>query len=66
MILAEAAECLVLDSFLKRSELETSLGDHRAVELNGVNDLAESVELGYVLSGNDYALVFVDNNCGTC
>jgi len=66
LILAETTECLILDSFLERSELETSLGHDRTVKLNGVNNLAESVEFGYVLSGNDYSLVLVNNNGGTC
>ena len=66
MILVETLECLILDSLLEGSELEASLGDDRAVELNGMNDLAESVELRYVLRRNDYSLVLVDNDRGTC
>ena len=66
MILVETLEGLILDSLLEGSELEASLGDDRAVELNGVNDLAESVELRYVLRWNHYSLVLIDNDCGTC
>ena len=66
MILVETLEGLILDSLLERSELEASLGDDRAVELNGVNDLAESVELRYVLRWNHYSLVLIDNDCRTC
>ena len=31
-----------------------------------MNHLAESVKLGHVLGRNDNALIFVDDNCGTC
>ncbi len=66
MILVETLEGLILNSLLEGSELEASLGDDRAVELNGVNDLAESVELRYVLRRNHYSLVLIDNDRGTC
>lgn len=66
LILAESFECFILDGFLKRSEFEASLGDNCTVILDRMHDLAESVELGYILSGNDNALVFVDNNGLTC
>lgn len=63
--LGETAETLILNCLLKRSELLTALRDHRAIVFNGLHDLAQTVKLGHVLSGDNNALVLINNNSGT-
>lgn len=62
LILAETAEGLILDCLLKRCELVASLWNNCTIKLDRMNDLTESVKLRYILSRNNDAFVFVNDN----
>ena len=65
LVLAETTECLILDCLLKRCELVASLWNNCAIKLDRMNNLAESVKLGYILGRDDNSLILVDDHSRT-
>ena len=65
LVLAETTEGLIFDCFLKRCELVASLWNNCAIKLDRMNNLAESVKLGYILGRDDDSLILIDDHSRT-
>ncbi len=65
LVLAETTEGLILDCLLKRCKLVASLWNNCAIKLDRMNNLAESVKLGYILGRDDDSLILVDDHSRT-